>query len=51
MESIIKECVDCGQSFEITEGEQKFFASKKLELPKRCLGCRQKRKIERQANG
>ena len=46
-ESINRKCLDCGRDFEITPSEQKFFTSKELELPKRCLPCRRKRKAER----
>jgi hypothetical protein len=38
-------CVDCGDYFVFTEGEQRFFASKGLVEPKRCPGCREKRKL------
>jgi len=33
-------CLDCGQEFIFTEGEQKFFWSKGLSEPKRCKNCR-----------
>ena len=49
---MIKSCVeyDCQLEFEITEGEQEFFASKEFELPKRCHDCRRKRKELKKAN-
>ena len=37
-------CVDCGMDFVFTDGEQRYFASKKLSVPKRCPGCRRKRR-------
>ena len=36
----IRNCKDCGESFEISEGERDFFLSKRLQLPKRCKSCR-----------
>lgn len=38
------ECVDCGAAFVFTEKDQKFFASKKYNDPKRCQPCRQAKK-------
>jgi len=37
-------CVGCGQSFVFTAGEQLYFSSKGLSIPKRCPRCRQKRR-------
>jgi hypothetical protein len=37
-------CMDCGRDFTITEGEQRFFASRNLNLPRRCVNCRRLRK-------
>lgn len=37
-------CADCGKPFVLSEGEIRFFNEKKLSLPKRCKGCREKRK-------
>lgn len=37
-------CVDCGATFIFTAGEQRYFASKGLSIPKRCPSCRQKRR-------
>ncbi len=37
-------CVDCEESFIFSSGEQLYFASKKLSVPKRCPGCRRKRR-------
>lgn len=43
-------CSDCGGTFTFTEAEQEFYASKNLNSPKRCKGCRDKRKSERFGN-
>ena len=38
-------CVDCGQEFVFTAGEQAFYASKGFtNKPKRCKACREKKK-------
>ena len=37
-------CVDCGDEFTWTAGEQAFFASKGLAPPKRCKPCRDYRR-------
>lgn len=42
------QCVDCGQTFTITAGEQRFFLEKGLALPKRCKPCREKRRKDKQ---
>lgn len=41
-------CIDCGSDFTITDGDQEFFKSKDLHLPKRCVPCRRKRKESRE---
>lgn len=38
-DSIIK-CIDCGQDFVWTLGEQEFYQSKGLQAPTRCPICR-----------
>jgi len=38
-------CVDCGSNFVFSPGEQRYFMSKGLSEPKRCPGCRLKRKL------
>lgn len=43
-EDVSLTCVDCNQKFTWTVGEQKFFADRKLLQPKRCAGCRLKRR-------
>lgn len=41
-------CVDCGQEFNFTAGEQEFYAQRGFtESPKRCPSCRQIRKAQR----
>ncbi len=47
-------CEDCGDSFEWSERDQKFYAGKDYEPPKRCKSCRDKRKrmfAEKKARG
>jgi len=47
-------CVDCGQEFTFTAGEQEFFAQKGFQnKPSRCTDCRRARKAYRStgANG
>jgi len=39
------QCVDCGQDFVFTAGEQGFFTSKRLSTPKRCHDCRIARRV------
>lgn len=41
-------CKECGQEFEVSAKEEKFFKDKGLETPKRCRECRLKRRIERE---
>jgi hypothetical protein len=33
-------CKDCGAEFEVSVGEQDWYAKKGWELPKRCKDCR-----------
>lgn len=37
-------CVECKNTFYFSERDQVFFAEKGFQQPKRCYGCRQKRK-------
>lgn len=39
------QCLDCGLSFIFSKGEQCYFLSKGLSVPKRCPQCRLKRKL------
>ena len=44
-------CVDCGNDFTFTAGEQAFYKEKGLtNEPKRCKECRDKKKAERNSN-
>lgn len=43
------DCVDCGEGFLFSAGEQNFFKTKGFVEPKRCPKCREKRKTEREA--
>ena len=45
-------CVDCGQEFLFTAGEQAFYRERGLtNEPTRCKSCREKRKTARPAGG
>ena len=37
-------CLDCKQDFPFTAGEQEFYWTKSLAVPKRCKRCRQIRR-------
>jgi CxxC-x17-CxxC domain-containing protein len=44
-------CLDCGQEFTFTAGEQEFYAQRGFtEPPKRCASCRQLRKAQRNSS-
>jgi hypothetical protein len=43
-EDIVLICIDCSNQFIFSAGEQAFYRSKALSVPKRCPTCRQKRK-------
>ena len=48
-------CIDCGDEFEFTEGEQTYYREHNLTPPKRCNFCRRLKKmrnadIEREAS-
>jgi DNA-directed RNA polymerase subunit RPC12/RpoP len=38
-------CIDCGETFDFTHGEQAYFRSKQLSEPKRCPKCRRIRRL------
>lgn len=40
-------CKDCGEVFEFTDNEQKFYEEMGYDIPKRCKACRVKRKEQR----
>jgi CxxC-x17-CxxC domain-containing protein len=45
-------CLDCGQEFTFTAGEQEFYEQRGFtEAPKRCPSCRAVRKAQRQSAG
>lgn len=45
-------CVDCGEEFLFTAGEQAFYAERGLtNAPTRCKSCREKRKSQRDGGG
>jgi CxxC-x17-CxxC domain-containing protein len=45
-------CLDCGQPFTFTAGEQEFYERKGFkEEPKRCKNCREARKTRRAGGG
>lgn len=44
-----KTCIQCGKEFELTESEIAFYEEKKLEIPKRCKGCRQANKRKKKS--
>lgn len=45
-------CLDCGQEFMFTAGEQEFYAQRGFtESPKRCPSCRAARKAQRNTAG
>lgn len=37
-------CIDCADGFVVSAGEVRFFKQRNLNIPKRCLPCRQKRR-------
>lgn len=44
IEMLIK-CVQCGKVFDISEAEKDYYIEKGLQIPKRCLQCRQSNRI------
>jgi hypothetical protein len=44
-------CVDCGALFNVSAREQAFYSARALSQPKRCQGCRDARRREREASG
>lgn len=41
---MIRRCIQCNKEFNISEGEERFYRDRNLELPKRCQECRDKNK-------
>ena len=44
-------CVDCGQPFNFSQGEQEFYEQRGMSEPKRCKECRQAKKAQRGGGG
>lgn len=42
-----KTCSECGESFDITQGDHDFYQKNNYELPKRCKQCRYNNRIKR----
>ena len=42
----IRTCKDCGKYFILSLSEEKWFAMRGMESPKRCMACRKERKNE-----
>jgi hypothetical protein len=42
--------MSCGSPFIFESGEQSFYESKEFTPPKRCRGCRDKKRAQRQQN-
>jgi hypothetical protein len=49
MSDVILMCVDCGQPFEWTYGEQRFYREHNLHQPTHCHACREQRRRARDA--
>ena len=47
MSDLNLKCVDCGNDFIFTEGEQSFFKEKGLFTPKRCPYCRKQKREQK----
>lgn len=48
-QDLTKQCVDCGEDWVLTAGEQRFFKMKGFDFPKRCKRCRVRKKQEKMA--
>ncbi len=48
MEDIKINCVGCKKEFVFSVKEQQFFDKNEFQKPKRCLSCREKRRMEKQ---
>lgn len=44
--SVYITCINCGEKFEFTDAEQRFYKSKNFEIPKRCKACRKSKRVE-----
>lgn len=47
---MVLKCKDCGNDFDITDNEQKWYKEMGYEMPKRCKPCRDTRKIAKEEN-
>ena len=43
-------CKDCGEEFEFSEAEQRFYQERNLSEPKRCKACRDKKRANNEKN-
>lgn len=41
-------CADCGKQFYISDKDEAFYKKMNYILPKRCLDCRRRRKLEKE---
>tara|TARA_R110002020_G_scaffold86780_1_gene214256 strand:+ start:596 stop:976 length:381 start_codon:yes stop_codon:yes gene_type:complete len=39
-------CLECNEAFQMSEGEKNFYIQRDLSFPKRCIACRDKRKVQ-----
>lgn len=46
---MVRNCVQCGKSFEVSEAELALYEEKGLEIPKCCRSCRKSNRIRRNA--
>lgn len=44
LQDVLLHCVDCDKDFVFTSGEQFYYGTKELAIPKRCAPCRKIRK-------
>lgn len=44
-EDVILECIECGNLFVFSAGQQKFFKQHRLQQPKRCETCRERKTL------
>ena len=48
MPNLELQCISCSIDFYVSEVDQEFFHKQGYNIPKRCWGCRQERKQEKQ---
>ena len=49
MSDVTIQCIECGRSFAWTERDQRFYQERGWAPPKRCEGCRARKKSERES--